>query len=107
MNELLTVHDVAAMCKLHEVTVRRHIASGQLRSVRVGKGVRVRRDDLNAYIESPRAPVRRASRSRLKGRPMTPDDPLFGLIGIVNDPGSAWVSEDKHRALAEAYAPEQ
>lgn len=99
MSDLLTVRDVAGLCHLHEVTVRRHIASGRLASVRVGGGVRIRREDLDAFIKP------RSGRTNGFGEgPRQPafglDDPLFGLVGTVHD--EPWVSAEKHRVLAEA-----
>lgn len=102
MSELLTIHDVALLCQLHEVTVRRHISQGRLPAVRVGKGVRVRKEDLESYIE-PTTPSAKLVAGRRKGRPLSQDDSIFQLIGIVNDPESAWVSGDKYRALSEMH----
>jgi excisionase family DNA binding protein len=99
VRDLLTVADVARLCHLHEVTVRRHIAAGRLVSVRVGGGVRVRREDLEAFIKP-----RSASTDGLNREGAAPafssDDPLFGLIGTVHD--EPWVSGEKHRVLADA-----
>lgn len=93
MTELLTVRDVAMLCHLHEVTVRRHIAAGRLPSVRVGGGVRVRREDLETFITPRVSPDDDSAR-------FGPDDPLFGLVGLVND--EPYVSAEKHAILAEA-----
>ncbi len=100
MSELLTVHDVARLCQLHEVTVRRHISDGRLPSVRVGKGVRVRKEDLDAYIE-PQEPSQ-PQRAGRRGRPFTQDDPFWKIVGAFDDADGAWVSGDIHRAVAEA-----
>lgn len=105
MNDLLTVHDVARLCQVHEVTVRRHIASGQLRSVHVGKRVRVRKEDLESYLEQPQASAAKATLSRRKGQVLRRDDPIFGIVGMFCD--EPWVSAEKDRVLAEAYAPTQ
>jgi excisionase family DNA binding protein len=59
MNELLTVGEVADLCNLHEITIRRHISQGRLAVVRMGRRVRVRREDFEAYIEPQLAPLRR------------------------------------------------
>ena len=100
MSELLTVHDVARLCQLHEVTVRRHISEGRLLSVRVGKGVRVRKEDLDAYIEP--QDHSQAHHAGRQGRPFTKDDAFWKIVGAFDDPGGAWVSGDIHRAVAEA-----
>lgn len=44
--DLLTVNETAAILKINPETVRRHIASGRLPTVRIGRRVRVRRDAL-------------------------------------------------------------
>jgi excisionase family DNA binding protein len=49
--ELLTVREVAQICRVHEVTIRRHIRQGLLRSVRVGRQLRIPRDDLDRYVQ--------------------------------------------------------
>ena len=46
--------------------------------------------------------AQRRRRSPSKARPVTRDDPLFGLIGIGNSGGSN-VAQHKHEYLAEAY----
>ena len=47
---LLTVSEVAQRLRLHEMTVRRHIRSGQLPAVRVGRRIRVREEDLAEFV---------------------------------------------------------
>jgi excisionase family DNA binding protein len=100
--ELLTVADVARICRVHEATVRRHIASGRLRSVRVGRGIRVRTEDLKRFMESPVLPGEDPG----KFKPFTEDDPLWNIVGIIAD-DEPWVSGDKYRALADAYSKKQ
>jgi excisionase family DNA binding protein len=100
MDELLTVDQVARICRVHPVTVRRHIASGRLRSVRAGRGVRIRRDDLEAYLEQ--ATAAHSAHEATTDR-FTKEDPLWNIVGMIDEPGEVWVSGDKRRALAEAY----
>lgn len=90
MQELLTVKDVARICKVHEVTVRRHIAAGKLRSVRIGRAVRVRPEDLESYADD--------AGSAHEG--FTPDNPFMLLVGTMDDPDGWWIARDKKRALA-------
>ena len=102
MDELLTVETVAQVCRVHEGTVRRQIAAGKLRSVRVGRSVRVRREDLDAYLGS--VSVQGSVTNLTNARPFTKDDPLWDLVGAFDDPDGAWVSGDIHRAVTDAYA---
>jgi excisionase family DNA binding protein len=53
--ELLHVKEAAVELGVHEITVRRYIASGQLRAVRLGGRVRVPREALNEFVR-PYAP---------------------------------------------------
>lgn len=49
---LLTVPDVMARLKASEATVRRAIASGDLKTVKLGRSCRFRVEDVEAYIAS-------------------------------------------------------
>jgi excisionase family DNA binding protein len=53
-DNLLTVAQVARRLQVHEITVRRYIKAGRLKALRVGRGLRVRGEDLEALI----APVK-------------------------------------------------
>lgn len=51
MDELLTVAEVADLLRVSTMTVYRLIRSGELPAVRVGRNYRVRRRDLDSYLE--------------------------------------------------------
>ena len=51
MDELLTVAEVAAILKLNPQTVRNWIDQGSLPAVRVGRRVRIRREDFQALVD--------------------------------------------------------
>lgn len=51
MRDLLTVAEVAEMLRVSTMTVYRLIRTGQLPAVRVGRSYRVRRGDLESYLE--------------------------------------------------------
>lgn len=55
-DRFLTVAEVAERLRVHPITVRRHIKAGRLRAVRVGRAVRVRESDLEAYVTPEGAP---------------------------------------------------
>lgn len=50
-DRLLTVAEVAERLRVHPITVRRHIKSGRLQAVRVGRSVRVRASDVQALLK--------------------------------------------------------
>jgi hypothetical protein len=53
-----------------------------------------------SHVE-PTDPSAKLATGRRRGRPLSQDDSIFELIGMVNDPASAGVSSDKYRALGE------
>lgn len=62
---LLTVAEVAERLKVHQITVRRYIASGRLRAVRLGgTAVRVREEELERLLAPVRVRTRKAKPSR-------------------------------------------
>lgn len=48
--ELLTPEEVAGVLRVHLQTVYTYTNSGDLRSRKIGRGIRVRRDDLDAFV---------------------------------------------------------
>lgn len=69
-DQLLTVAEVAERLRLHPITIRRHIKSGLLPAVRIGRAVRVRASDVEAF-----ATPERSSGPKLPYRwPPTPED---------------------------------
>ena len=93
----LTVAEVARLCRVHEITVRRHIKQGRLHAVRIGKAIRIKAEDLQSYLG--------AQDQLAVGGILTEDDPIFRLIGALEaKDGPTDVSENKQKYLAEAYA---
>lgn len=99
--ELLTIKEVATAYRVHEMTVRRHIATGRLRAVRVGRGMRVRRDEMESYLEAQE--VSRSDDELAGALLLASDDALFGLVGAVASEAAAGLSGNKYAALGEAY----
>jgi excisionase family DNA binding protein len=103
--ELLTIRETAELLKVSPITVRRYIADGRLPAVRVGRGVRVRKEAVDQLL----TPVERTTARRgprvPAGRPLTYDDPLWQLVGSAASAGPTDVSANKHKYLADAYAP--
>jgi excisionase family DNA binding protein len=72
--DLLTVDEVAKLLKISPITVRRHIASGDLSAVRAGRAVRVRRDSAETFLKPIVQPsLVEAERARLFAPP-TPEE---------------------------------
>ena len=51
-DRLLKIADVAERLAVSVTTVRRLIAAGKLQTVRIGRALRIRPDDLETYIEN-------------------------------------------------------
>src|SRR3990170_7867736 len=59
-SELMTVEQVAAYLQLNKLTVYKFIRSGELQALRLGHSFRVRRADVDAFLEAHKvAPPRR------------------------------------------------
>jgi excisionase family DNA binding protein len=52
MGRFATVAEVARQLRVSNMTVYRLVKSGQLAAVRVGRGYRIREQDLQRYLES-------------------------------------------------------
>lgn len=51
LTALLSIRDVAALLGVHRNTIHRLVRTGQLRSVRVGRLPRFRRQDIDEFLE--------------------------------------------------------
>ena len=103
--ELMTIQETARLLRVSPLTVRRYIAARRLPAVRVGRGVRVRKEDIDK-LPTPVEVGLEAVRPRVKrGGVFTKEDPLWRLVGIGHSEGPSDVSENKHKYLAGAYLP--
>jgi excisionase family DNA binding protein len=50
-DRLLTVHEVAGIMRVSNMTVYRLIRSGELKAARVGRGYRIRESEVDAYLD--------------------------------------------------------
>lgn len=105
--ELLTVHEVAKMLKVDPITVRRYIANGRLPAVKVGRGVRVRKEVVDQLVTPVQPTTAKRKPAPSRGKPFTMEDPLWNIVGLVYSDGPGDVSEHKLKYLAEAYTPKQ
>jgi len=95
--ELLTVSEAARELRVSPVTVRRYIKSGRLRCVRLGRAIRLRRDDVEGLSQPAEA------ESFWRGVvPTSEGDPFWRIVGIADfQPGAG--SADIHAAVTDAY----
>lgn len=100
--EFLTVQETADALKVSPVTIRRYIASGKLAAVRVGRSIRIKREAIDEFV-TPLQP-RQPPGGSLKGRPFTFDDPLWDIVGMIDDDGPSDLSINTDKYLADAAA---
>jgi excisionase family DNA binding protein len=100
--ELLTVREVAQELRVSPMTVRRHITAGRLSAVRVGRSIRIRRDAVERFTE-PVAPAASRRHVVTEPRPFTLDDPLWDIVGMIDDDGPTDASVNHDKYLADAY----
>ena len=48
----MTVNEVAALMRVSKMTVYRLVQQGELPAVRVGRGYRIREEDVHRYLDS-------------------------------------------------------
>jgi excisionase family DNA binding protein len=109
--ELMTIQETAHVLRVSPLTVRRFIAAGQLSAIRAGKGVRVRKESVEQFIQ-PVEPKREpdlqpgdteTATGASKGRPLTFEDPLWELVGSATEAQRTDAGK-KYEYLAEALA---
>jgi excisionase family DNA binding protein len=104
--ELLTIQETARMLKVNPITIRRYIASGRLPAVRVGRGVRVRKEAVDQLIEEVVPKKARRAAPVPRGKPFTMDDPLWKVVGIGRSGGKTNVAANKDEYIAAALMAE-
>lgn len=95
MHEELTPLDVSNLPALEQ-------AAKEVSATRKPRRI-VRGDEELAVLQ----PAKKPRKASLKGKPMTADDPLWSIIGIVHSEGPGDVSSHKHKYLAKAYMPKR
>jgi excisionase family DNA binding protein len=104
--ELLTIEAAASLLQVSTATVRRLIADGRLVAVRVGRGLRVKREAVARLAAAPGPGPRKGRAAAVpKGRPTAADDPLWRIVGIGASAAPTDVARHKRDYLAEAAAP--
>ena len=101
--ELLTVEEAARMLRISSVSVRRHVASGRLPAVRVGRSVRIDKDAVEQFAVPILPSEANLPSPAGEGHVFSFESPLWDLVGAVRD-GPADLSENHDRHLVDAYA---
>lgn len=96
--DLLTVQETAALLKVSDGTVRRHVAAGRLPAVRVGRLIRIRRAAIECFL----APVKPVS-----WEPTTDDDPIWSIIGMATTDEPTDIARYKDEYIADAILGRQ
>lgn len=123
--EFFTIQETAAMLKVSPMTIRRYIASGKLPVVRVGRRVRIRPEAIEQFVEPVESGASETAPEDIEDgiyedddgrvfliyggqeqevRPLTFDDPLWDLVGMIKDDGPTDMAENHDKYLADIYA---
>ena len=97
--ELLTIQETADILRVSQVTVRRFIKSRRLPAVRVGRALRVKREDVEKLPMAVDPDLERLANAK----PFTMDDPFWNLVGMYSSEEDRDISRDKYKYLADAY----
>ena len=100
--ELLTIQEVAQIMRVNPITIRRHIQTGELEAVRVGRRVRVRKVSVDRFLK-PVVPNATKQEPKPRGKRTSADDPLWKIVGMARSKGTGDVSENVDKYLAEVY----
>lgn len=103
--ELLTIRETAAALRVAPLTVRRYIQNGMLPAVKVGRGIRVRKEALERLVTdvSPAAGPNKADEQG-RGKVFTMGDPLWDVVGIGETEAPTDIAGHKDDYIAMAYA---
>lgn len=80
---VLTVVQVAAYLQVNKLTVYRYIRSGELPAVRLGRGLRVLRDDLEHFLAARRVPASRSVAAATARAKAALPQPIFQGASLV------------------------
>src|SRR5579884_3539173 len=104
--ELLTIQETAQTLKVAPLTVRRYIQSGMLPAVKVGRGIRVRKEALDQLVTdvSPVAGTGTPATQR-HGKVFSMGDPLWNVVGIGETEEPTDIAGHKDEYIASAHVP--
>lgn len=103
--DLMTIQETARILRVAPITVRRYIASSRLAAVRVGKGIRVRKEDIERLPAPILAKVVHINKKNVSnGKVTSKSDPLWNIVAAARSPKLSEISKNKHKYLAQAYA---
>lgn len=76
MGKSLTLRETAQLLRVHQKTIRRRVLSGELPHFRVVGRIRIRVEDLSAYLVREQSPAQR-SEARAGGAVLTKAEELW------------------------------
>lgn len=82
--DLLTVKETADLLRVAPITVRRHIASGRLPALRIGRAIRIEREAVERVITLTGERPPQDEDVILEGESTHADDPFWEIAGIAN-----------------------
>jgi len=93
--DLMTVDQVAAYLQLNKLTVYRYIREGRIPAARLGKAYRIRKADVDAFLEqnTVRGQTRTSARPGRPARPAGPRESRVAAEEIAVAPGRREVPE--------------
>lgn len=100
MASLLTIHEVAALTRLHHMTIRRYIQEGRLEAVKVGRQIRVSQEAVEQLLEPIGPETSSTETDHPTGRVLQDNDPIFEIVGLSCAPVDD-LSENKYHYLAD------
>lgn len=98
--DLLTVRETADLLRVSQLTVRRYIAGGRLPVVRLGRNIRIDREEIVRLLTRPDRAALGTPQTLPAGTPTSDDDPFWDIVGIGDAPEAADMSENKYKYLA-------
>lgn len=81
--DLLTVKETAELLRVAPITVRRHIASGRLPALRIGRAIRIEREAVERVITLAGGRPLQDEDLILEGESTHAEDPFWEIVGIA------------------------
>jgi excisionase family DNA binding protein len=83
MDEFFTVRQISIILKMHHLTIRKYITEGRLKAIKIGRSVRITKNDLQLFIENYGSSQKTTRHIRLspEAKPFQSDDAFLRING--------------------------